>query len=365
MTFFLHTLPGWCEIVSLAFCIGVFVCLLWVLPASDDRSPLDEHLLAGVSRWAAIAVGIMIACTASNLFVRAVEMSGSSLFSILPVLPVVLFRTHFGRVWLVRISAEVLLLISLKAFGHRQGSRTFLAFMLVLTCVSAATESASGHAADAGDFSLPEMADWLHLLASSVWGGGLLMLSLFLLPKIVKSNDADAAPLVAGVARRFSRMAGFAVGIVGITALYNGLSYVGSFEGLWKSSYGLIAVAKIGLFLLLVNLGGFNRYVSVPLLQEWAGTPVESRGIFTRIALRLFPGWQLGGNGYRVAARFERSVKAEAAIIVVVLLCAALLRHEVPARHLHHLGHPGGRPMHMHHGKSMPPAPDNNSHGGN
>ncbi|MDA8241702.1 MAG: CopD family protein [Nitrospiraceae bacterium] len=344
----LHVIPGWFELLSLAFCIGVLVCRIWVIPPPPDTASAHGDCLADMWRWFGIGVGVMIACTTSNLFVRAVEMSGSSFFSVFPILPVVLFRTHFGRVWIIRIAAEILLLISLKVFGQRRDSRVFLVFMLVLAGTVAATESASGHASDAGDFSLPEITDWLHLLATSVWGGGLLVLSLFLLPKIVKPDDNRTAPRVAGVARRFSLIAGFAVGIVAITAIYNGFSYVGSFEALWKSTFGLIVIAKTGLFLLLVNFGAFNRYVSVPLLQEWAGTSAEGRGVITRIAIRFFPRIQLEGNGGKVASRFMRSVKVETALIVGLLLCAALLRHEVPARHLHHLGHADGKPMHMH-----------------
>lgn len=347
----LHVFPGWFELISLAFCIGVLVCRIWVFPPSADTASAHGDCLAGMWRWFGIGVGVMIACTASNLFVRAVEMSGSSFFSVFPVLPVVLFRTHFGRVWIIRIAAEILLLISLKVFGQRQDSRVFLVFMLVLTGVIAATESASGHAADAGDFSLPEITDLLHLLAISIWGGGLLVLSLFLLPEIVKPDNDRTALSVAGVARRFSLIAGFAVGIVAITAIYNGFSYVGSFEALWKSTYGLIVIAKTGLFLLLVNFGAFNRYVSVPLLQEWAGASPQGRGVITRTALRFFPRLQLEGNGGRVVSRFIRSVKVEAVLIIGLLLCAALLRHEVPAIHLHHMGHADGKPMHMHPGE--------------
>jgi putative copper export protein len=174
------------------------------------------------------------------------------------------------------------------------------------------------------------------------------------LPELIDSAEPPSA-LIAGVARRFSRIAGLAVGIVAVTAFYNGLIYVGSIAALWKSAYGLTVIAKIALFIFLVNLGAFNRYVSVPLLQEWAGASPESRGVFTRLAVRLFPGFTLEGSGRRVALRFKRLVRGEAFLIVLVLLCAALLRHEIPARHLSHVGHvhTDGAPMHMDGGGTM------------
>ena len=228
-------------------------------------------------------------------------------------------------------------------------TRVFLFFMLLLGLIVAMTASASGHASDAGDLSLPEMMDWLHLLAASVWGGGLMVLSVSVLPDLIGRREPTPA-LISRVAGRFSSLAGFAVGIVAITALYNAWKYVGSIHALLGSPYGWTVIAKVVLFLVLINLGGFNRYVSVPLLQEWAGASSEGRGIFTRLALQFFPGLHLGGNGGRIASRFRRGVKVEAILIIGVLLCAALLRHEIPARHASHLGHTGGggQPMQHH-----------------
>lgn len=363
---YLHVIPGWLELISLAFCIGVFVCRLWVFPPpADKKSDLNENLLAGMWRWVAVAVSVMIVCTISNLFVRAVEMSGSPVLSIFPVLPTVIFRTHFGSVWIIRLSSEVLSLVSLKVFRRYRDSRIFLVVTLCLMVVISATESASGHASDAGDFSLPEIADWIHLLAASVWGGGLFALSLFILRGIAGATEPHPT-LIAGVASRFSRIAGFAVGLVAISAIYNGLSYVDGPEALWKSPYGLTVTAKIVLFLLLLNLGAFNRYVSVPLLQEWAGASAKDRGVFTRAAIRVFPRIRMEGSGHRVAMRFLRSVKFEAVLIMAVMLCAALLRHEIPARHLSHMGHADGKPMHMHQGgDTRPSAPDRPARNGN
>jgi putative copper export protein len=213
--------------------------------------------------------------------------------------------------------------------------------MLLLSLIVSMTASASGHASDAGDFSLPEIMDWLHLLAASVWGGGLMVLSASVLPGLTGGKNPPP-PLIAAVASRFSAMAGFAVATVAATAIYNAWIYVGSIKALLGTAYGWTVLAKIILFFILVNLGAFNRYVSVPLLLERAGGSAERREIFTRIFLRLFPRLQPGGGGDEILPRFMRSVRVEAVLIVGILLCAALLRHEIPARHISHIGHMGG-----------------------
>jgi putative copper export protein len=222
--------------------------------------------------------------------------------------------------------------------------------MVAFGLIVAMTESASGHASDAGDLSMAEFMDWFHLVAASVWGGGLFVLAIVIFPKIVEPGDL-ATLFIAVAAARFSRIAGIAVGIIAVTALYNAWFYVGSYEALWKTHYGLTVIAKIILFLLLIILGAFNRYSSVPLLQHWAGISPDNRGIINRIANRLFARFLRNQNGYRIAIRFMCSVRIEAFLIIGVLLCAALLRHEVPARHHAHLEHarviaaPGTEPI--------------------
>jgi putative copper export protein len=350
----MHVIPEWLEFISLAFCIGVIVCRLWFFTLSvQDEFSYQEDFVSRM--WTLFCFGLagMIAGSIVELLARTAEMSGQPFPAFFSVVPTVLFRTHYGSGWFIRIGA-LLLLALLKTAERYRDKRAFLFLMLLLGLIVSMTSSASGHASDAGDLSLPEIMDWLHLLAASIWGGGLMVLSASVLPDLIERKEPTPA-LIARVVSRFSAMAGFAVGIVAMTALYNAWIYVGSIHALLGAPYGWTVIAKIVLFLVLVNLGAFNRYVSVPLLQEWAGASQEGRGIFTRIALQLVPRFQPAGNGDRLASRFMRSVKVEAILIIGVLLCAALLRHEIPARHISHLGHTGSEghsmPHHNHEGE--------------
>lgn len=351
----MHVIPEWLELISLAFCIGVIVCRLWFFtPSTQGKFSYESNFVSRMWTLFCFGLAVLIAGSAVELLTRTAEMSGQPFPDFFAVLPTVLFRTHYGSAFLIRIGALLLLALSKTAVRYRD-KRAFLFFMLLLGLIVSMTSSASGHASDSGDFSLPEIMDWLHLLAASVWGGGLMVLSVSILPDLIGREEAPA-PLIASIAGRFSEMAGLAVGIAAITALYNAWIYVGSINALVGAPYGWTVIAKIVLFLVLMNLGAFNRYISVPLLKEWAGASAEARGIFTRIALRFFPRFQPVGSGGRIAARFMLSVKVEAILIICLLLCAALLRHEIPARHISHLGHTGGEghPMpHHNHGGDM------------
>lgn len=335
MTAFVQGISTWLELLSIAFCIGVLTCRLLVFPPS---APAGLPGQGDFSRRAwplfGLALVLIFVGSSADLFMRAAMMSGRPLSAVLPVMPTVLFQTHYGRVWIVRIVTLLLLSFFFWAGLRYRDSRIFLVSALVLTLFIAATRSASGHASDAGDFSLSEMMDWLHLVSASVWGGGLFVLSLVILPVIIGPDDLPA-PLLASVAGRFSRMAGAAVGVLTLTALYNGWLHVGSLKGLWLTPYGGTIIAKTLLFLLLVNLGAFNRYVSVPLLQQLGGLDPGGRGIIGRVAIRVMLGRDR--RDLRGAAmRFLRSVQMEAILVAVVLLFVAILVQQVPARHALH-----------------------------
>jgi len=118
--------------------------------------------------------------------------------------------------------------------------------------------------------------DWLHLLAGSLWGGGLLALASTVLPAVRKRPDQHRL-LIAEIARRFSALAGVALGGVLLTGMYNAWLEVGTFRALCATLYGWTLLAKLFLVLPLLALGASNRYLSVPRLQWWAGRPVTRR----------------------------------------------------------------------------------------
>jgi putative copper export protein len=339
MNSFIHIIPEWLELVSLTFCIGLLACRLWVLTLSARAGFIEqENILDAMWKLLAVCTAVMIVSSSANLLLRAAEMSGHPLSTVLPVLPKVILHTHLGRAWLIRIGALILLLITVMAGGRRRGSREVIGLILGITIIITMTESASGHASDKGDFSVPEIMDFLHLIAACVWGGGLFALSLVILPNLARGGDRTAA-LIADAASRFSRIAGIAVGIIAITALYNAWSYVGSFEAIWTSPYGWTVFAKVILFSLLIPLGAFNRYVSVPLLLERGGTARAGFGSIARVASRFFSRYFSIHDKHTIALRFKRIVRVEALLMLGALLCAAMLRHDIPARHHSHIEH--------------------------
>jgi putative copper resistance protein D len=336
-----HAIPTVFDLLALAICLGTLGCRLWVLPAlSTPSASIDfDALLASLWRLLAVCLAALVMSSLGELAGHAAEMSNRPLSAILPVLPTILLQTHYGRLWLVRPLGLAALWIGWWAGGTRLRSRTIPAVMLGVMALVAMTRSASGHATDWGDLTLPELSDWLHLLAASLWGGGLLALSLIVLPTAIKLPEQQR-PLIAAIARRFSALAGVALAGVLLTGIYNAWLEVGSVRAMWETPYGQTLLAKLLLVLALLTLGASNHYISVPLLQRWAGLPVTRRRLLhVLLVIRYLATGRRKPQGIRLVRQFRRKVWAEAICVIGVLMCTALLLHGVPARHASHGGH--------------------------
>jgi putative copper export protein len=336
----LHATPTVVDLLALMICLGTLSCRLWVLPGSAAASPpLDgDALLASLWRLLLLGFLALMLSSVGELGERAMQMSGRPLAALLPVLPTVLWRTHYGQLWLVRPAALLAFGIGWWLGKRRLQSPRIPAVLWGVAALVAATRSASGHAADWGDLTLAELSDWLHLLAASCWGGGLLALAVVVLPATGRLPDHRRR--LAVIARRFSTLAGAALAGVLATGIYNAWLQVGSVGALWRTSYGRTLLVKLLLVVLVLALGAANRYLSVPLLQRWAGLPVaQRRRLHGLLVLRSLVTGRRTPQGARLIQQFTHKVWAEALGIVGVLLCTALLVHGVPARHAVPAGH--------------------------
>src|SRR5262245_18148274 len=99
-----HVMPTAFDLLSLTTCLGILGCRLWVLPAL--RAVPDavgvEPVIASLWRWLGAGLAALSVTSLTELAGRAAEMSSRPLSGILPVLPTVLFHTHYGSVWLLR-----------------------------------------------------------------------------------------------------------------------------------------------------------------------------------------------------------------------------------------------------------------------
>ncbi|GAA4889837.1 cytochrome c oxidase assembly protein [Streptomonospora salina] len=142
---------------------------------------------------------------------------------------------------------------------------------LVLTGAGLLPPALTGHAASAGSHELAVTGLALHVVAVSLWVGGLAAVTF---------HGLRAAPEDAPVAaERFSRAALWAYIGVGAGGVASAASRMYTVADVFTTAYGWIVVAKTALFLVLGLIGWMHRRRTVPRIAETGG-----RRLFVRLA---------------------------------------------------------------------------------
>jgi copper resistance protein D len=108
----------------------------------------------------------------------------------------------------------------------------------------------------------------LHYLATASWIGGLP----YLLLSAKRSPDREIRDQIA---RRFSRLAQISVAVLILAGVGMSLVYVGSWNAMYGTAYGVMLCAKIALLLALLLMGAANFYI-VRGLETDSGTGARS-----------------------------------------------------------------------------------------
>lgn len=326
-----YVFATWLDVLAISVCVGFAACGAWVVRRSGPGGGF-----AVLWRWLGAAAALLTLSSGVLLVSRTLEMSGAPPGALPGLVLLVLRKTHYGGLWLVRLGALGALWLTW-ALGHGRkwrGPATGVVFLAV--AVVSFTRSATSHAGGHGDYTLAVWADVLHLLSVGAWVGTLIAMSVAVFPRLRESSRSGRAAVV-DVFSRLSTLSGIALLIIVVTGIYNADKGLGHPSALWQSRYGLILIAKLILVGLMVCIGAYNRYVKLPRLQKWAG-----QGGATRHLLPRLPGFP------RVVARAvnasdpnpvrgcARAVAAETLLALGALLAAALLHHTIPPADIPH-----------------------------
>jgi putative copper export protein len=324
----------WLEFVGLTTLIGglAFRCvILRSSLLSRDEFASFERLRRGVE---ASAIVLLALTSIADLLLRTTVMAGGPA-SLVHAVPLVLRRTHYGTVWVGRMGLVGLLGAAWLAAWRRIPRFPWLALMsLAAATLVALTTTLSGHAADWGDVTVPVLNDWLHLLAISLWIGGLFTLGFVLRASFSSPSEKDRTESLAVIAGRFSRLAVSCAAVFLVTGSYNAWVQVASLSPLITTFYGRTVVAKLSLLLVVLMMAALNRYYFLPLLGHSSGTREQANlRTLDRLAglLRMRNGPR---DGKGISRQFVRSVRLEWLVAVGMLACTALLTQVPPARHI-------------------------------
>jgi putative copper resistance protein D len=196
-----------------------------------------------------------------------------------------LTQTQFGTVWQVR---SALALVLAAGLWHSDSDATPIRSVIAIAASAcfAGTLAWSGHGAatpgNAGELHL--LADILHLIAASIWLGGLVPL-VMLMRWMIQSIDEDGVITLLDVLRRFSSLGLIVVATLVATGALNTYFMLGSFGALFAGDYGRVLMAKLGLFIVMVAFAAVNRLILTPGLGSAAADPARAVHAARRIHL--------------------------------------------------------------------------------
>src|SRR5260221_1626988 len=264
---------------------------------------------------------------------------------------IVLRGTQFGDVLTFRLGFIVLAgLLTASAVYLSSRRPEFVTMLWALNVATAATAlgtvSWNSHAAGATLWPLAAVGvDWLHLLATGAWVGGLSALALTL-PVALAPLAGDNRRAVLMVAlKRFSAVGMGAVLLLTVTGLYSASLTVRQPSDLPDTHYGLTLMAKVVLIVPLLLIALYHHLVAAPNGRSERDEPLSPtlsppawKGSQTHLQIpSLRAGRGLGWRKFRLQLvspeRLEAlvsSVRLEAMIALVVVLFAALLTATPP-----------------------------------
>ncbi len=301
------------DYVSIALLLGGvgFLIVAWLpaLAATAREEPSWEAATRAFERrfwwllFAAVALGVL--ASVLGILLQGASAAGVSLWaSAHRAIVEGTLESRFGVVWGVRALDWLMLggLLALaRAFPAEQrapaavaraprwlSDRRLLLPFAAGAAYLAITPALAGHASVDGPTVVMFTSDVLHVLAASVWVGGVacLLLALPCATRRLAGPDRSRLLLVALV--RFSPLALTAVIVIAVTGVLQAYLNVRSVDALLSTTYGVLILVKVALLLALIGLGWINRQRVLPALKRLAGAERSpaAAGVLARRTLR-------------------------------------------------------------------------------
>ncbi|MFL6132041.1 MAG: cytochrome c oxidase assembly protein [Nocardioidaceae bacterium] len=209
--------------------------------------------------WAAAALALAVSSTS--------QLLGASLREVLttPGLYRLAWQVPQNRSLVVMTLVAIALALSVRSVQGPTGAR----LLLVVAGLAVAPLVVSGHAASASNHFLAAQSLLIHVLATSLWVGGLAVIVVHL-----RGNDEA----LRAVLPRFSGLALGCFVVVAASGVLGAWLRLGTSWDAWASTYGLLVISKALALVVLGALGAAHRTWSLSRIA--AG----NRGAFQRFA---------------------------------------------------------------------------------
>ncbi len=309
---FVKAASRWFALMGLAAAVAIWPIWVFVLrPAISPAWQAGPAMARRARTFAAWAVGAALVADVVALAVQALATVAAGGF--LGSVQTTLFETRYGMLWLVRVGLLLVFAAALLGVSwwwprrYLAGSGAALALAALLPVpFSMLAHAAAQPAGQATAIAF----DVVHLLAASLWVGGILVLLVVLVPTLNDLTPAGRQVVLGRALPRFSFIALAAWGAMAVTGLYAAWLQIGSLAALTTTEYGQTLMIKLALLVPLLALAAFNLLV-------------VSRKIARATDEAASTGWS--GN-------FVTALAAEALLVTLLLGVVGMLIGQAPGR---------------------------------
>lgn len=248
---------------SSAMVVGCSVTAAFFVPGRDKGLGGSGYRLI---RLAAIAAAVWLVATLAVAVFTVSDLLGRPVDVVLTSTTMLSFFQSVDQGKALLIQAIVALVVAIA--GRFVLSRNGAAVLAIAAMIGVLPPAFTGHAAGAGNHQIAVTSMAFHILGAALWVGGLV--AVLTLRK---------SEVLAGAARRFSRMALWCFVAVGISGTMNGWVRLGTLDQLWNSRYGWLLSGKVVALVVLGVIGVLHRNRTLVALRN--GAP----NAFRRLAL--------------------------------------------------------------------------------
>ena len=244
---------------SYAIIVGALLATWWLSRIAAEPG-LDAINMSGLElrRVALLCLVVLIACHLVRPWFVASSMSGSIRFrETLALVPTILTSTRQAGLWYAN-SLALAVMLSARLFGRGRAPNAVRWIEVLGLCVLAATKAASSHASEEGDFTLAEISQMLHILATSVWAGAIVVSGLLIVPRMAASGRI---PELWSYGSQLSKTVTWALCVLVLSGLITSWNDMhGAVTTLWTSVWGKILLTKLVFVAMALLLGSSTRF---------------------------------------------------------------------------------------------------------
>jgi putative copper resistance protein D len=236
---------------------GVAFLVVVAQPLAADLGEAGARTLARCRRLTRWSAGAVILIVTVNVAVESLVLADT-----LDISLVESATAGFALAGCAQVIAAALIILYGRA-STRAGSAGLVLSGLALLAAGTATSHA---VAQLDNRVLLAVATALHRLCAGSWIGGIP--SFLIALAVCRGQGAWRR-----IGKRFSLLSMLSVGVIAATGVVMSLFYIGSFEALYGTAYGVMVIAKSLLFIGLLGLGAMNFRV-VERLRFDPGAPI-------------------------------------------------------------------------------------------